>query len=59
MQWKALQECVVVHQKQLEQLGLLNNSGGDDSSNSRQSAVTLAIDAAPVIAIIDETTGVS
>jgi hypothetical protein len=59
LQWKALQECVVVHQKQLEQLGLLNNSGGDDSSNSRQSAVTLAIDAAPVIAIIDETTGVS
>lgn len=49
----------MVHQKQLEQLGLLNNSGGDDSSNSRQSAVTLAIDAAPVIAIIDETTGVS
>jgi hypothetical protein len=49
LQWKALQECVVVHRNQLD-----NNHNGDMNIGM----LTATIDAAPLVAIIDAATGV-
>ena len=48
LQWKALQECVVVHRNQLN--FLKGNGSGDTRSAT--------IDAAPIVAITDDATGV-
>lgn len=48
LQWKALQECVVVHRNQFQQ----------DNDVNMSTSTTATIDAAPLIAIIDEATGV-
>ena len=45
LQWKALQECVVVHRNQL------------NNDNDQEDMQTATIDAAPLIAIIDDSTG--
>mmetsp|Transcript_3932 Transcript_3932/g.6013 ORF Transcript_3932/g.6013 Transcript_3932/m.6013 type:complete len:454 (+) Transcript_3932:371-1732(+) len=52
LQWKSLQECVVVHRNQLD-----NNHNGDIDMNIDMRTAT--IDAAPLVAIIDKATGVN
>ena len=48
MQWKALQECVVLHRNQFQT---------QRGQNGARSTNTATIDAAPLIAIIDEASG--
>jgi len=71
LQWKTLQECVVVHRNdQFKQQQLMTKGETGESSNSWQEIIreedeqvegttTATIGAAPIIAFIDEATGVS
>lgn len=57
LQWKALEECVVVHQNYVrKQLTLETNKAGD-KNNSNEDADGTAINAAPLVAIIDDVSG--
>ena len=53
LQWKALQECAVEHQNRFA------NSKSNDNDDDKLSSKTATIQAAPLIAIIDEASGVS
>ena len=60
LQWKALQECVVVHRNMLAQSEKDGDGEGDGNENSNSVSgddmKTATIDAAPLIAIIDQAT---
>lgn len=70
LQWKTLQECVVVHRNNQLKQQQLTKEGEIEKSNSSGEGVigdeelaegttTATIGAAPIIAFIDEATGVS
>ena len=54
LQWKTLQECVVVHRNDRAKP---EGEGGIEDHLSE--GTTATIEAAPIVAFIDETTGVS
>ena len=65
LQWKALQECVVEHQNRFANVQNDNNHNSDDTNgddNNGGGSTTLksktaTIQAAPLIAIIDDASG--
>ena len=60
LQWKALQECVVEHQNRFANVQNDNNNDNGDNSGSSSSTLkskTATIQAAPLIAIIDDASG--
>ncbi len=54
LQWKALQECVVEHQKRFQ-----NDNNNSVNDNTDLKSKTATIQAAPLIAIIDDASGQS
>lgn len=57
LQWKALQESVVVHRNQLQKDKKKDANKNNDNEMNNTSNMMATIDAAPLIAIIDEVTG--
>jgi len=53
LQWKALQECVVVHRNQLN-----NNDNNSTEGRDAMAMRSATIDAAPLVAIMDQESGI-
>ena len=54
LQWKTLQECAVVHRNQYLMKDKSNNV---DNSSEKEWEGTATIDAAPIVAFIDDISG--
>ena len=57
LQWKALQESVVVHRNQLQKDKKKDGNQNNDNDINDTGNMVATIDAAPLIAVIDEVTG--
>lgn len=57
LQWKALQESVVVHRNQLQKDKKKDGNQNNDNDINNTGNIVATIDATPLIAVIDEVTG--